>query len=129
MCRLLKIGKPNLLRFVLECAEACEDWHDKHFTGLSVARLEVDEQWAYVHTHKERMTPEQKAEHPDRGDCWLWADSLARCFNFSCADSRSMVSSYSAATGLIAMILPRSASVIGPMREDGGRINWSGPQK
>src|SRR5688572_12093963 len=72
VCRLLKIGKPNLLRFILETAEACEDWHDKHFRNLTIARLELDEQWHWVHTHKERMTREQKMDNPGRGDAWLW---------------------------------------------------------
>src|SRR6187455_2088734 len=72
VCRTLQVGKPNLLRFMLEVAEACEAWHDKHFRNLRVARLALDEQWSYCHTHKERMTPDQKAEHPERGDIWLW---------------------------------------------------------
>lgn len=70
---MFKVGKHAVLRLIEETAAACEDWHAKHFQNLSVKRLEVDEQWAYVHTHKERITPEQKAENSDRGDCWLWA--------------------------------------------------------
>jgi IS1 family transposase len=73
ICRMFKVGKHAVLRVIDETGEACEDWHNRNFRGLSVKRLELDEQWAYVHTHKERMTKEQKMEHPDRGDCWLWA--------------------------------------------------------
>lgn len=58
--RVLKIGKPNLLRFLREVGAACEDWHNRNFRDLTIARLELDEQWAYVHTHKERMTREEK---------------------------------------------------------------------
>lgn len=73
ICRMLKIGKPNLLRFLKEVGEACEDWYDKHFKGIEIERLELDEQRAYVHTHKERMSKREKQENPDRGESWLWA--------------------------------------------------------
>ena len=71
--RMFKVGKPNVLRFLREVGRACEDWHNRNFRNLSVERLELDEQWAYVHTHRERMSKEDKAAHPERGDCWLWA--------------------------------------------------------
>lgn len=72
-CRMFKASKPNVLRLLREVGEACEDWHNRHFKNLSVARLELDEQWSYVHTHKERMSKEEKNRHPERGDSWLWA--------------------------------------------------------
>ena len=71
--RMFKVGTPNVLRFLREVGRACEDWHNRNFRNLTVEWLELDEQWAYVHTHRERMSKEDKAEHPDRGDCWLWA--------------------------------------------------------
>lgn len=73
VCRMFSVGKHAVLRLIQETGEACQDWHDKNFTDLDVARVELDEQWAYVHTHKERMTKEEKLAHPDRGDCWMWA--------------------------------------------------------
>lgn len=73
VCRMFKVGKHTVLRVIEETGKACEDWHNRHFRNLSIERLEIDEQWAYVHTHKERMTPEQRRERQDRGDCWLWA--------------------------------------------------------
>jgi len=72
-CRMFKASKPNVLRLIREVGEACEDWHNRHFRKLSVARLELDEQWSFIHTHRERMTKKEKGEHPDRGDSWLWA--------------------------------------------------------
>ncbi|MDF1811418.1 MAG: hypothetical protein P1V20_04370 [Verrucomicrobiales bacterium] len=36
-------------------------------------RLELDEQWSYVHTHKERLSKKEKQIDPKKGDCWLWA--------------------------------------------------------
>jgi IS1 family transposase len=83
-CRLVGIDKESLLRVLVETAEACEDWHNRHFRGLTVARLEIDEQWGFVHTHKERMTREEKVDHPDRGDCWLWGAV--------CAESKAFIS-------------------------------------
>jgi IS1 family transposase len=73
VCRMFKVGKHAVLRVIQETGEACEDWHNRHFRNLSIERLELDEQWAYVHTHKERMTREQRMQNPERGDCWLWA--------------------------------------------------------
>lgn len=73
VCRMFKVGKHAVLRVIQETGEACEDWHNTHFRSLSVARLELDEQWAYVHTHKERMSKEERMQNPERGDCWLWA--------------------------------------------------------
>lgn len=72
VCRTFGVGKHAVLRVIKETGEACEDWHNRHFRGLTIERLELDEQWAYVHTHKERMTDEQKMQNPERGDCWLW---------------------------------------------------------
>lgn len=73
ICRMFKTGKHAVLRVIQETGEACEDWHNRHFRNLRVNRLELDEQWAYVHTHKERMTREERMQNPERGDCWLWA--------------------------------------------------------
>ncbi len=60
LVRMFKVGKPNVLRFLREVGRACEDWHNRNFRNLSVERLELDEQWAYVHTHKERMSAKRK---------------------------------------------------------------------
>jgi IS1 family transposase len=73
VCRIFSVGKHAVLRVIEETGKACEDWHNRHFRGLSIARLELDEQWSYIHTHKERMTREERHEHPERGDSWLWA--------------------------------------------------------
>jgi len=73
VCRLFKVGNHAVLRVIEETGAACEDWHNRHFRELPLTRLELDEQWAYVHTHRERMSREQRAQHPERGDCWLWA--------------------------------------------------------
>ncbi len=72
ICRMFRVGKPNVLRFLREVGKAAEDWHNRHFRNLDVLRIECDEQWSYVHTHKERMSREDKKRHPMRGDCWLW---------------------------------------------------------
>jgi IS1 family transposase len=73
VCRMFKVGKNAVIRVIQETGEACEDWHNRHFRNLDIKRLELDEQWAYVHTHKERMTREERSQNPGRGDCWLWA--------------------------------------------------------
>jgi IS1 family transposase len=73
ICRMFSMGKHSYFRFLAACAEACEAWHDKHFQSLSVAQVEIDEQWSYCYAHKERLTKEQLRENPGWGDCWLWA--------------------------------------------------------
>ncbi len=70
--RMTGVSGPALLSFFRECGESCEAWHDEHFRNLTVERLEIDEQWSYCFKHKERMTIQEKKEHPERGDCWLW---------------------------------------------------------
>lgn len=73
LCRVFKVGKPNVLRFIKETGQACEDWHNRNFRNLSFARLELDEQWNYVHTHRERMSKAERMDYPEKGDAWLWA--------------------------------------------------------
>lgn len=73
VCRTFSVGKNAVLRLIQETGEACEAWHDEHFTHLSVARVEIDETWAYVYKHKEKMGLEEARDHPERGDCWLFA--------------------------------------------------------
>ncbi len=73
VCRMFKVGKQAVMRVIEETGKACEDYHNRTFRDLTIKRLEIDEQWGYVHTHKERMSKEQREDHPQRGDCWLWA--------------------------------------------------------
>jgi len=68
LVRMFGVGKPNLLRFLNETGKACEDWHNRNFRNLPVSRIECDEQWAYVHTHKERLTKTEKDDAPWKGD-------------------------------------------------------------
>jgi IS1 family transposase len=82
--RITGVCKEAITRYLVECAEAMEAHHDKAFRGLTVARVEIDEQWSFVHTHKERMTKEEKASNRKKGDCWLWAAL--------CADSKALLS-------------------------------------
>jgi IS1 family transposase len=109
VCRMFSVGKHAVLRVIEETGQACEDWHHTHFRDLTVHRVEVDEQWAYVHTHKERMSKEDKMNHPDRGDCWLWAsidaDSKA-ILNWRCG-KRSQAAAKAFANDLAARITGR----------------------
>lgn len=70
--RITGVAVESILRTLTEAAAACEAYHDKHVKGLAVARIEIDEQWAYVAKHKERMSPEERASERQKGDCWLW---------------------------------------------------------
>jgi hypothetical protein len=63
---MFKVGKQTVLRVIQEVGEAAQAWHDEHFRGLTIQRLALDEQWSYVHTHKERMTKAQKRRRQRR---------------------------------------------------------------
>ncbi|MDZ4323311.1 MAG: hypothetical protein U1A05_04420 [Alphaproteobacteria bacterium] len=80
-CRVFSVGKHAVLRLIQEAGEACESWHHEHFRNLSVARLELDEQWSYCFKHKDKMGLIEARDHPERGDCWLWAgmDPDSKC--------------------------------------------------
>lgn len=60
ICGMLKIGKPNLQRFLKVVGEDCEDWRDEHPNGIQVTNLELDEQWANVGKNKERTSKREK---------------------------------------------------------------------
>jgi hypothetical protein len=106
VCRMFNVRKHSFLRFMLETAEACEAWHDKHFRGLKLNRLEIDEQWAYCFKHKERMSKQEKMENPKRGDCWLWAtlDSDSRAIINRRTGKRGFASAYDMSYDLAARV-------------------------
>lgn len=70
--RMFGSCKEAIFRLLKETAEACEDWHNREFRDLTIANLEVDEQWSYVFIHRDRMSREERRANPERGDAWLW---------------------------------------------------------
>ena len=67
--RMFNTGKHAVLRVIEESGEALAHYMRENFRDLPVQRIEMDEQWQYVHTHGQRM---EKKEH-GKGDYWLWA--------------------------------------------------------
>lgn len=106
-CRATGLAKETILRVLVETAEACEDWHDKHFRNLTVERLEIDEQWAYCFKHKERMSKQEKMDHPKRGDCWLWStlDAKSRAIINWRTGKRGFSSAYDMSYDLAARVV------------------------
>lgn len=72
ICRMFSVGKHSVLRVIEETGEAMGDYMYRTFRGLSVARLELDEQWQYVGIHGQRMTALEKKTEKSKGDFWLW---------------------------------------------------------
>lgn len=69
ICRMFHVGPHAVLRLIEETGAALADYMHREFRDLPCARVEMDEQWQFVHTHGQRMDQ----EHAERGDFWLWA--------------------------------------------------------
>ena len=66
--RMFKTGKHAILRVIAETGEALAHYQRENFRDLPCQRIEMDEQWQYVHTHGQRM----EMTVPGKGDYWLW---------------------------------------------------------
>jgi IS1 family transposase len=68
--RMTGVAKNSVIRLLLDLANACAEYHDKHVRGLRVRRLQCDEIWAFIGAKQKNATPEQKAA--GWGDAWTW---------------------------------------------------------
>ncbi len=68
VCRMLRTGKHAVLRVIEETGEALGMYMSQNFRDLPCQRIEIDEQWQYVHTHGQRMMKKEEG----KGDYWLW---------------------------------------------------------
>jgi len=68
--RLTGVAKNTVLKLVLDLAEGCAAYHNRHVRNLKVRRLQCDEIWQYVGSKARNTTPEKKAI--GWGDVWTW---------------------------------------------------------
>jgi IS1 family transposase len=68
--RLTGVAKNTVLRLVLDLADACAAYHNRHVRNLKVRRLQCDEIWQFVGSKAKNTTPEKK--EIGWGDVWTW---------------------------------------------------------
>jgi IS1 family transposase len=68
--RLTGASKNTIVKLLVDLANACVAYHDKHVRNLKVRRLQCDEIWNFVGAKAKNVTPEQKAE--GWGDSRTW---------------------------------------------------------
>lgn len=68
--RMTGIAKNSVTKLLLDLADACAQYHDRHVKGLIVRRLQCNEIWAFCGAKAKNATPEQKSA--GWGDVWTW---------------------------------------------------------
>ena len=68
--RLTGVAKNTVLKLVLDLAEGCAAYHNRHVRNLKVRRLQCDEIWQFVGAKAKNTTPEKK--EIGWGDVWTW---------------------------------------------------------
>jgi IS1 family transposase len=68
--RLTGVAKNTVLKLVLDLADACAAYHNRHVRNLKVRRLQCDEIWQFVGSKAKNTTPEKK--EVGWGDVWTW---------------------------------------------------------
>ena len=68
--RMTGVAKNTIVKLLLDLADACAGYHDKHVRNLRVRRLQCDEIWQFVGSKAKNTSPEKKAA--GWGDVWTW---------------------------------------------------------
>jgi IS1 family transposase len=68
--RMTGASKNTIVKLLVDLADACVAYHDRHVRNLKVRRLQCDEIWNFVGAKAKNVTLEQKAE--GWGDTWTW---------------------------------------------------------
>jgi IS1 family transposase len=68
--RMTGVARNTVTSLLVDLAEACAGYHDRHVRNLRVRRLQFDEIWNFVGAKAKNATPEKKAE--GWGDTWTW---------------------------------------------------------
>ena len=67
--RLTGVHRDTIGRLSLTLGQACDRLHDALMRDLQVPIIQLDEQWAFIHTKQKNCKPD---ENPDHGDTYLW---------------------------------------------------------
>src|ERR1700683_3731935 len=68
--RMTGVARNTVTTLLLDLAEACAAYHNRHVRNLKVRRLQCDEIWNFVGAKAKNARPEKKAE--GWGDTWTW---------------------------------------------------------
>jgi IS1 family transposase len=68
--RMTGVAKNTVLKLVLDLADACAAYHNRHVRNLKVRRLQCDEIWQFVGSKAKNTRPEKK--EIGWGDVWTW---------------------------------------------------------
>ncbi|MCC6682501.1 MAG: IS1 family transposase [Phycisphaeraceae bacterium] len=66
--RMTGVGKQAIMRLIVDMGEVCRQFHDERVRSLKTARVQCDEEWAFVGAKQKQV--ERGA--PQYGDAWLW---------------------------------------------------------
>jgi hypothetical protein len=59
--RMTGVAKNTVIKLVLDLADACAGYHNRHVRNLRVRRLQCDEIWQFVGAKNKNARPEKKA--------------------------------------------------------------------
>src|SRR6266566_9488209 len=68
--RMTGVAKNTVVKLLIDLAEACAGYHNRHVRNLRVRRLQCDEIWNFVGAKAKNVSVERKAE--GWGDTWTW---------------------------------------------------------
>ncbi len=68
--RMTGVHRTTVMKLLSDLGEACSNYQDKAFRGLTCKRIQCDEIWSFVGS-KAKNTSEEKRE-VGNGDCWTW---------------------------------------------------------
>jgi IS1 family transposase len=66
--RMTGVSKKAVLKLLVDMGQSCRGFHDERVVGLHTARVQCDEQWAFVGAKQKQVDRGANAH----GDAWLW---------------------------------------------------------
>lgn len=69
IAHLLDISRETVARWGERIGVACDRLHNTMMQNLQVPFIEIDEQWAFIHTRQQKVKDHDPAFY---GDCYLW---------------------------------------------------------
>jgi len=70
--RMTGVHRDTILRLLVEVGERCQAILRERMTGFHSQYIEADEIWCYVYKKEGRLTEEDRAHHPERGDQYVF---------------------------------------------------------
>jgi len=69
--RMTGVTKPTILKLIADLGTACQRFHDDRVRGLTTARVQCDEIWAFCHCKAKNVAPENRGVL-GYGDIWTF---------------------------------------------------------